>query len=217
MMYTFENIDTIKSLKYPGEPSKKQIKKMESIKNGVFAEFDYSNFMHMSRPANESLQTYYELKTLKALPIDEDFVKEKDEVEKCFENICIKNGIEYPKELVTKLVKGGEGIIQDLKWHHNRPRPIQLSKEYDIKLTNQLVLDSMKTPSFPSGHSATGILISKVLANKYPHASQEFIKEGKDIDYVGATALELVGSGESAGSFAEILIDNEKTNKVGYR
>ena len=46
---------------------------------------DYSNFMHMSRPANESLQTYYELKTLKALPIDEDFVKEKDEVEKCLD------------------------------------------------------------------------------------------------------------------------------------
>jgi len=43
------------------------------------------------------------------------------------------------------------------------------------------------------------------------------IKEGKDIDYVGATALELVGSGESSGSFAEILIDNQKTNKVGYR
>jgi len=34
---------------------------------------------------------------------------------------------------------------------------------------------------------------------------------------VGATALELVGSGESSGSFAEILIDNQKTNKVGYR
>ena len=45
----------------------------------------------------------------------------------------------------------------------------------------------------------------------------KFIKEGKEIDYVGATALELVGSGESSGSFAEILIDNEKTNKVGYR
>ena len=38
----------------------------------------------------------------------------------------------------------------------------------------------------------------------------KLIKEGKDIDYVGATALELVGSGESSGSFAEILIDNQK-------
>ena len=45
----------------------------------------------------------------------------------------------------------------------------------------------------------------------------KLIKEGKEIDYVGATALELVGSGESSGSFGEILIDNEKTNKVGYR
>ena len=45
----------------------------------------------------------------------------------------------------------------------------------------------------------------------------KLIKEGKDIDYVGATALELVGSGESSGSFAEILIDNQKTNKVSYR
>jgi branched-chain amino acid transport system substrate-binding protein len=45
----------------------------------------------------------------------------------------------------------------------------------------------------------------------------KLIKAGKEIDYVGATALELVGSGESSGSFAEILIDNEKTNKVSYR
>ena len=45
----------------------------------------------------------------------------------------------------------------------------------------------------------------------------KLIKSGKDIDYVGATALELVGSGESSGSFAEILIDNQKTNRVGYR
>ena len=42
-------------------------------------------------------------------------------------------------------------------------------------------------------------------------------KARKDIDYVGATALELVGNGESSGSFAEILIKNQKTNKVGYR
>ena len=43
------------------------------------------------------------------------------------------------------------------------------------------------------------------------------IRAGKDIDYVGATALELVGSGESSGSFAEILIEDQKTKKVGYR
>ena len=45
----------------------------------------------------------------------------------------------------------------------------------------------------------------------------KLIKDGKQIDYVGATALEFVGSGESSGSFAEILIDNGKVNKVSYR
>ena len=45
----------------------------------------------------------------------------------------------------------------------------------------------------------------------------KLIKEGKQIDYVGSNALEFVGSGESSGSFAEILIDNGKVNKVGYR
>ena len=45
----------------------------------------------------------------------------------------------------------------------------------------------------------------------------KLIKQGKAVDYVGATALEFVGSGESSGSFAEILIDNGKVNKVSYR
>lgn len=184
MMYTFENIADIKALTYPGEPKDKHLKKIEGIKDGLFSGFDYSEFKHNTRaPKNESIQTYYELKTLKSLPIDEDFVKEKDDVEKCFERVCKQNGIEYPKELVNKLIKSSAGVILDLKWHHNRPRPTQLAEKYGIKLTKQMILDSMKTPSFPSGHSTQGILISKVLATKYPHAGQEFMKEGKDISY----------------------------------
>ena len=71
----------------------------------------------MKRLTNESIQTYYELKTLKAkLPIDEKFVEEKDDIEKCFETVCKNNGIEFPKELVEKLIKGScKGIILDLK------------------------------------------------------------------------------------------------------
>ena len=42
-------------------------------------------------------------------------------------------------------------------------------------------MDSMKTPSYPSGHSTQGVLISLVLANKYPKASSDFIKAGKKI------------------------------------
>ena len=43
------------------------------------------------------------------------------------------------------------------------------------------------------------------------------IAEGKDIDYVGATAVELIGEGESAGSYAEIEIENGSNVTQGYR
>ncbi|MFN3273988.1 MAG: ABC transporter substrate-binding protein [Paracoccus sp. (in: a-proteobacteria)] len=45
----------------------------------------------------------------------------------------------------------------------------------------------------------------------------EIINEGGDVDYVGATAVELVGTGESAGSYREIEFRDGKLEIVGYR
>ena len=45
----------------------------------------------------------------------------------------------------------------------------------------------------------------------------KLLAEGKDIDYVGASAVELVGSGESAGNYREIKIEGGKIEVVGYR
>ena len=42
-------------------------------------------------------------------------------------------------------------------------------------------MDSMKTPSYPSGHSAQGVLIAKVLGDEYPEAKTAFTKTGKNI------------------------------------
>ncbi|MDG1211866.1 MAG: ABC transporter substrate-binding protein [Paracoccaceae bacterium] len=44
----------------------------------------------------------------------------------------------------------------------------------------------------------------------------KLVGEGKDIDYVGATAVELVGSGESAGAYKEIVFEGGKMKTVGY-
>ena len=44
----------------------------------------------------------------------------------------------------------------------------------------------------------------------------KLIAEGKDIDYVGATAVELIGPGESAGAYQEVSIDDGKMVTVGY-
>ncbi len=43
------------------------------------------------------------------------------------------------------------------------------------------------------------------------------IAAGKDVDYVGASAVELIGAGESAGSYAEIEVKGGKNTTVRYR
>ena len=44
-------------------------------------------------------------------------------------------------------------------------------------------MKSMKTPSYPSGHSVQGVLIAKVLGDKYPKAKSAFNKTGENISY----------------------------------
>ncbi len=45
----------------------------------------------------------------------------------------------------------------------------------------------------------------------------ELIAAGEDVDYVGASAVELIGAGESAGNYREIEIDGGSLIVVGFR
>jgi branched-chain amino acid transport system substrate-binding protein len=45
----------------------------------------------------------------------------------------------------------------------------------------------------------------------------ELLRDGQEVDYVGATAVELIGPGESAGSYREIEIADGQISEVGYR
>ena len=45
----------------------------------------------------------------------------------------------------------------------------------------------------------------------------KILKDGGEIDYVGATAVELIGGGESAGSYREILVKGGQITTVQYR
>jgi branched-chain amino acid transport system substrate-binding protein len=45
----------------------------------------------------------------------------------------------------------------------------------------------------------------------------KILASGGDVDYVGATDVELIGPGESAGSFQEIMIKDQKITPVRYR
>ncbi len=45
----------------------------------------------------------------------------------------------------------------------------------------------------------------------------KIIASGGDVDYVGATDVELIGPGESAGSFKEVVVKDKKITTVRYR
>ena len=81
-----------------------------------------------------------------------------------------------------KLLGSGGAIIKSLKYYYNRPRPVQVAKSYGLKFHDQ-PLDSAKTPSYPSGHSAQGYLIAYVLGDIYPEYKMRFLKIAEEISY----------------------------------
>ncbi len=182
-IFTEENISNIKNTVYTKDGVKdRHAKKIEGIKDGLWKDFNYSKYKVKNPPKNTSMIVYNELQYLKDLPEDDKYVEENDDIEKVFEKVCKENNVEYPKELVSDLIKSAAGIILDLKYTHNRPRPFQLASHYNLKL-GEKVLESMKTPSYPSGHSVQGILVGKVLQTKLPINTDAFIEAGKRISY----------------------------------
>ena len=183
-IFTEENIGNIKNAVYSTDGMKdKHAKKIEYAKSkGLFKDFNMSKYFDRKPPKNTSIRTYQELMYLKDLPEDLEYVKENDDIEAIFKEVCSDNNVEYPEDLVKELINSSAGLILDLKWHYNRPRPFQLSEYYNIKLGGT-TLESMKTPSYPSGHSTQGILIGKVLQTKLPITTDGFLEAGKRISY----------------------------------
>ena len=145
----------------------------------MLKDFDISSFKKLKPPSDSSFDTAQELKELKKIPLNKSFVKKFDNIESAFAKTAKDNNIEdYDKNVAAKLIKDSAPVILELKKHFNRPRP----KKLDKKLANY-EMSSMKTPSYPSGHSVQGILIAKVLGSKYPKAKSAFVKTGENISY----------------------------------
>ena len=183
-LFTNENIDKIKKVVYTTEPisDKKQGKIEYSQNEGLLKDFNYSKYKVKPFPKNASMQTYSELTFLRDLPEDKEFVKKHDDIEGVFKEVCRDYNVEYPEELVNELLKSSAGIILDLKYHYNRPRPKQLAKEYGMNIGG-IELESMNTPSYPSGHSTQGFLIGKMLQTKLSITTDAFLQAGKRISY----------------------------------
>ena len=139
-------------------------------------DFDYDKFKKIKPPKDNSLETFKEIQSINKLRQDKDFVKDNDDVYANFVNIV---GKEDGKQ-IEELINDSRIIITKLKNYFNRPRPKKLAKNFGIKLED-IELESMKTPSYPSGHSTQGYLVAEVLKDKYPNKSKQLDKKAKDI------------------------------------
>jgi hypothetical protein len=149
----------------------------------MFKDFDISKFKKMKPPGNNTFDTMQEIKELNKIPINKKFVKDNDNIEEVFKKLAEKKDIKnYDKNIVKKLINSSAPIILKLKKQFNRPRPKVLAKKLNIKMKD-IEMNSMKTPSYPSGHSTQGVLISLVLGDKYPKAKSAFSQAAKNISY----------------------------------
>ena len=149
----------------------------------MFKDFNTSSFKKMKPPGDNTFDTSQEIKSLVKIPLKKEFVKKFDNIESAFAKTAKDNNIkDYDKTIPAKLIKESAPIILELKKHFNRPRPKVLAKKMNIKMKDY-EMSSMKTASYPSGHSVQGILIAKVLGDKYPKAKSAFAKTGENISY----------------------------------
>ena len=138
--------------------------------------FPIQKYLDKKPPNENSVTTKGEVKELSKLPIREKFIKEKDNIKKSFESIVGKD------EIIQKLINESAPIIMKIKKHHNRPSPKVMARKIKTQMED-MEMASMKTPSYPSGHSVQGILIANALADKYPNKRSKLKKMGRDISY----------------------------------
>ena len=128
-------------------------------------------------PSNDSSTTLDEIKYLSSIIPNKDLVFKFDMVKETFKPYAEKLGIyDYIKKIEHESVK----YIMTLKYEYNRPRPYQVAEFYDIDL-NGTELNSMKTPSYPSGHAIQGYLIADIMSKHDPSNTEVYQKLGEDI------------------------------------
>jgi len=176
-MIKLKDILQMDSLVYSNTISAKHQKKMDGPL-GIFTGFDVNQFKSFPPTKPSSPETIKELQALENIVSDVN-VNKPDKIENYFKKYLKELDLTYPKEAITML-DDSRGIILKLKYHYNRPRPIQVAKAYGLKF-HETPLDTASSPSYPSGHAIQGRLIAKFLSDKYPEHTEDIMKLGDDI------------------------------------
>ena len=177
-MINLKELIELRTMRYRKVPKEKHSKRMT---------METPNFMDVMIPynpphENDSRKTLEELKYLQSLETDKDYAEKYDDVPKVFVELLKEFNVHTPQKekIIDTLVDQSRKFIMTAKYNYNRPRPYQIAEFYDMNL-NGTKLDSMKTPSYPSGHATQGYLVAEVLKSMMPHMAPELDMVAEDI------------------------------------
>ena len=131
-------------------------------------------------PENSSATTLDEIKHLANIKQNKKFVEMHDDIKEVFKNTLAELELPYIEEELKSLLKQSAKFVMELKYKYNRPRPHQIAEFYGINL-NGVELDTMRTPSYRSGHAIQGYLLGMYFGDKYPQSRKVFTQLGEDI------------------------------------
>ena len=168
----------LRTMRYRKVPKEKHSKRMS---------METPNFMDVMIPynpphENDSRKTLEELKYLQSLETDKDYAEKYDDVPKVFVELLKEFNAYTPQKekIINQLIDQSRKFIMTSKYNYNRPRPYQIAEFYGMDL-NGTKLDSMKTPSYPSGHATQGYLVAEVLKGMMPRMAPELDMVAEDV------------------------------------
>jgi hypothetical protein len=157
------------------------IKQQHSINKITGYSHIFDKLKDVPFPKNDSSESMKEMKFIQSqwtqmknentrkecLAIDKD-------LKSYLSSICNKLEINGFEEFFDKLNDDFlETLIFKLKFHYNRMRPFQLSWYFIDEIDIVPILSySALSPSYPSGHTLQGIVVTKVLSTHFPQHKQ---------------------------------------------
>jgi hypothetical protein len=94
-----------------------------------------------------------------------------------FDRYLMAFRLKVPQQLLVNIYNYFDVIITDLKYLHNRTRPISLSEIHNVKINvYKSEEDTNQTPSYPSQHSAYAYCIAQMCSRLFPDHKQQLFR-----------------------------------------
>ena len=176
-----EDVDySLKDLVYYNEDAlKESMDKVEQYDQKHFKD-GWQSIELTPPPENDSQETKEELQEI----IDEQTTRTKDDENSIyvsdfmesfhFREYLNENNLDYRSSEITAIIDDVWKITRTHKNKYNRPRPYQVAKALNMDF-DTMYGTTMKTPSYPSGHSTGSRLVAEYLAIQHPAHRKQFI------------------------------------------